>query len=94
VAPPRQPEERTRILFFNLVFFGSLAWLGTAVTVSNADGWWYELGQVGLALAGIVLFWIAWWYDERGFQRRALQLAGPAVAVLSVWATSVYPELV
>jgi hypothetical protein len=94
MAPPRPPEETTRILVFNLVFFGTLAWLGSAATVADAGGWWYQLGQVALALAGIVLFWIAWWFDERGLERRALTLAGPAVAILSVWATSVYPELV
>jgi hypothetical protein len=40
-----------------------------------------------------VLFWIAWWLDEHGQTRQALQIAGPGVAVLSVWVTSVHAVL-
>jgi hypothetical protein len=90
----RPPDELTSILLFNLVFFGTLAWLGSANTVADADGWWYELGQIGLAIGGMVLFWVAWWFDERGHERQALLVVAPAVAVLSIWLTSVHAVLV
>jgi hypothetical protein len=93
MAQPRPVEEVNGILLFNSAFLGTLAWLTSAVVVAKSDGWWYELGQFALALAGIVLFWIAWWLDERGRTRRALQMAGPGVAVLSIWVTSVHAAL-
>jgi hypothetical protein len=93
MAEPRSVEEVNGILLFNCAFFGTIAWLASAAVVAKSDGWWYELGQIALALAGVVLFWIAWWFDEHGRARRALQVAGPAVAVLSIWVTSVYAVL-
>jgi hypothetical protein len=93
MAQPRPVEEVNGILLFNSAFLGTLAWLASAVVVAKSDGWWYEGGQIALALAGIVLFWIAWWLDARGRTRRALQIAGPGVAVLSIWVTSVHAVL-
>jgi hypothetical protein len=93
MAQPRPVEEVNGILLFNSAFLGTLAWLASAVVVAKSDGWWYERGQIALALAGIVLFWIAWWLDECGRTRRALQTAGPGVAVLSIWVTSVHAVL-
>jgi hypothetical protein len=93
MTEPRPVEEVNGILLFNSAFLGSLAWLASAVVVAKSDGWWYEVGQVPLAVTGIVLFWIAWWFDERGRTRQALQIAGPAVAVLSIWLTSVHGVL-
>lgn len=93
VARRRTPEEVSRILLFNIVFFGSLAWLGSAADVSHHEGWWYELGQIGLALAGIILFWIAWWFDGQGLTRQALGAVVPAVATLSIWLSSVHAVL-
>ena len=90
---PRSLEEVNGVLMFNSAFLGTLAWLASAAAVARSNGWWYELGQVALALAGIVLFWIAWWLDERGRTRRALQVAGPGVAILSIWVTSVHAVL-
>jgi hypothetical protein len=94
MAEPRSVEEVNGILLFNCAFFGTLAWLASAAAVARSDGWWYELGQIALALAGIVLFWIAWWLDEHGSTRQALHAAGPAVAILSIWLTSVHAVLV
>jgi hypothetical protein len=89
----RPVEEVNRILMFNSAFFGTLAWLASAVGVARSHGWWYELGQMGLAVGGIVLFWIAWWHDDRGRTRQALQVACPALAILSIWVTSVHAVL-
>jgi hypothetical protein len=93
MTEPRSLEEVNGILLFNCAFFGTLAWLASVAVVAKSDGWWYELGQAGLALAGIVLFWIAWWLDEQRQTREALRVAGPAVAVLSIWVTSVHAVL-
>lgn len=93
MAEPRPVEEINGILLFNCAFLGTLAWLASAAVVAKSDGWWYELGQMVLALAGIVLFWIAWWLDEHGRTRRALQAVAPAVAILSIWVTSVHAVL-
>ena len=89
----RTPAETNRILHFNLTFFGTLAWLGSAARVARAQGWWFELGQFGLVLAGLVLFWVAWWLDDRGGHRQALNFAVPAVALLSFWFTTVHSAL-
>jgi hypothetical protein len=93
MAEPRTLEEVNGILLFNSVFLGTLAWLASAAAVARSNGWWYELGQVALALTGIVLFWIAWWLDERRRTRQALQVSGLGVAVLSIWLTSVHAVL-
>jgi F420-0:gamma-glutamyl ligase len=90
---PRTREELNDIVLFNSVFFGTLAWLASAAVVSDADGWWYERGQIVLALAGIVGFWVAWWLDAHDRTRQALQLGGAALADLSLWATSVHQVL-
>jgi hypothetical protein len=90
---PRTREELNSIVLFNSVFFGTLAWLASAAVVSDENGWWYERGQIALALAGVVGFWIAWWFDEHHRTRQALQLGGASVAVLSVWVTSVHQVL-
>ena len=89
----RSREEIDSILVFNLAFFATLAWLGSAAGVAKAGGWWYERGQMALAIAGMVLFWVAWWCDEQGRRRPALQLGSLGVAVLSVWVTSVHRVL-
>jgi hypothetical protein len=93
MAEPRSVEEVNGILLFNCAFLGTLAWLGSAAVVARSNGWWYEFGQVALAIAGIVLFWIAWWLDEQRRTRQALKVAGPAVATLSIWLTSVHAVL-
>jgi hypothetical protein len=90
---PRTREELNDIVLFNATFFGTIAWLASAAVVSDASGWWYELGQIVLALAGMVLFWIAWWLDAHDRTRKALQFGGAAVAVLSLWVTSVHRVL-
>ncbi|HEX2125054.1 MAG TPA: hypothetical protein VHF45_00675 [Thermoleophilaceae bacterium] len=90
---PRTREELNSIVLFNSVFFGTLAWLASAAVVANADGWWYERGQIALALAGIIGFWVAWWLDAHGRTRHALQFGGAAVADLSLWVTSVHQVL-
>jgi hypothetical protein len=90
---PRTREELDAILLFNAAFFGTLAWLSAAAVVAEASGWWYERGQAVLALAGIILSWIAWWLDSHQSTRSALQAAGAAVAVLSIWLTSVHAVL-
>ena len=90
---PRPVEEVNGILLFNCAFLGTLAWLASASVVARSNGWWYEFGQVALAVAGIVLFWIAWWLDEQRRTRQALKVAGPAVATLSIWLTSVHAVL-
>ena len=59
---------------------------------AGADGWWFEQGQFALVLLGSVLFWVAWWHDDNGRHRRALDFAVPG-DVLSVWVTSVHPAL-
>jgi hypothetical protein len=87
----RTPLDRnSRILWFNVLFFGTLAWLSSAARAADAGGWWHRIGQVPLVLAGLVLFWIAWWHLDHGRDREALALAGPATIVLSVWITSVH----
>jgi hypothetical protein len=91
---PRTRQELNGILLFNSAFFATLAWLAAAATVANAHGWWYERGQVALAVAGIVLGWIAWWFDGHDRTRQAVHAAGAAVVVLSTWVTSVYAVLV
>lgn len=78
---------------FNVLFFGTLAWLGSAAKVAHHGGWWYELGQMALALGGLIMFWTAWWLDTRGQERLALRTAAPAVASLSVWLSSVHSAL-
>ena len=93
MAEPRPVEEVNGILLFNCAFLGTLAWLASAAVVARSNGWWYEFGQVALAVAGIVLFWIAWWLDEQRRTRQALKVAGPAVATLSIWLTSVHAVL-
>jgi hypothetical protein len=90
---PRTREELNAILLFNSVFFGTLAWLASAAVVSNENGWWYERGQIALAVAGIIGFWVAWWLDARDRTREALQFGGAAVADLSLWVTSVHQVL-
>jgi hypothetical protein len=92
-AGRRAPEEVNRILLFNLLFFGSLAWLGSAADVSHSHGWWYERGQIALALAGLILFWIAWWFDGQGETRQAIGTVVPAVATMSIWFSSVHSAL-
>ena len=94
MSGPRTREELNAILLFNAVFFATLAWLAAAAAVANAHGWWYERGQVALALAGMVLGWIAWWLDCHARTTQALQAAGAGVAVLSIWLTSVHAVLV
>jgi hypothetical protein len=89
VRPP--PDRDTRILMFNVTFFGTLAWLASAAKAGTAVGdWWHRYGQIGLMLAGLVLFWMGWWHVDKGRDRQALFVLGPAVAVLSIWATSVH----
>jgi hypothetical protein len=90
---PRTREELNEILLFNSAFFVTLAWLGSAAVVADEDGWWYQLGQVALTLAGVILVWLAWWLDSHGRARSALQVAGGAVAILSLWVTSVHRVL-
>jgi hypothetical protein len=94
VTGPRTREELSETLLFNAAFFGTLAWLVAAAVVADADGWWYELGQFGLALTGIVLFWIAWWLDCHDRTRPALEAGGAGLAALSIWLTSVHAVLV
>lgn len=89
----RTPAETTRILLFNVAFFGTLAWLGSAARVARSDGWWFETGQLALVLAGTILLWLAWWHDERGRTRTALNFGVPAIALMSVWVTSVHSAL-
>ena len=84
------PDQDTRILLFNTVFFGSLAWLGSGAKASAGGDWWHRVGQLPLMLTGLILFWIAWWHVDKGRDREALTLAGPATAILSVWLTSVH----
>jgi hypothetical protein len=93
MSEPRTLEEVNGLLLFNSVFLGTLAWLASAASVARSHGWWYELGQMGLALAGVILFWIAWWLDERRRTRQALHVGGSAVATLSIWVTSVHSVL-
>jgi carbon starvation protein CstA len=84
------PDENTRILWFNVAFFGTLAWLSSSARVSDTGDWWHRFGQIPLMVAGLVLFWIAWWHLDKGRDRQALSLAGPATVILSVWITSVH----
>jgi hypothetical protein len=84
------PDRNTRILWFNVSFFGTLAWLSSSAEVSDAGHWWHRVGQIPLMIAGLTLFWIAWWHVDKGRDRQALALAGPATVILSVWVTSVH----
>ena len=84
------PDRNTRILWFNVLFFGTIAWLSSAARAADAGDWWHRIGQVPLVLAGLALFWIAWWHLDKGRDREALSVAGPAAVILSVWITSVH----
>jgi hypothetical protein len=84
------PDRNTRILWFNVSFFGTLAWLSSSARASEAGDWWHRIGQLPLMLTGLILFWIAWWHLDKGRTRPALALAGPATVILSVWITSVH----
>jgi hypothetical protein len=84
------PDPNTRILLFNVAFFGTLAWLASGSRASDADDWWHRVGQVPLMLTGLILYWIAWWHVDKGRDRQALAVAGPATIILSVWLTSVH----
>jgi hypothetical protein len=87
----RTPSDRnTRILWFNVAFFGTLAWLSSSARASDAGDWWHRIGQLPLMVAGLTLYWIAWWHLDKGRDRHALALAGPATVILSVWITSVH----
>ena len=90
-ATDRHPDGGTRTLMFNVAFFGTLAWLGSGAQVAIETGdWWHRFGQVPLMLAGLILFWIGWWHVDKGRDRLAVTMFGPAVAALSVWVTSVH----
>ncbi|HEV3377869.1 MAG TPA: hypothetical protein VG126_11390 [Thermoleophilaceae bacterium] len=84
------PDRNTRILWFNVLFFGTLAWLSSSARASEGGDWWHHWGQIPLMFAGLVLFWIAWWHVDKGRDRQALTFAGPATVILSVWITSVH----
>jgi hypothetical protein len=84
------PDRNTRILWFNVLFFGTIAWLSSAARAADAGDWWHRIGQVPLVVAGLVLFWIAWWHLDKGRDREAISVAGPAAVILSVWITSVH----
>jgi len=84
------PDRTTRVLLFNVTFFGTLAWLSSSARATDAADWWHRWGQLPLMLTGLVLFWIAWWHVDKGRDRQGLMLAGPATAILSVWMTSVH----
>jgi hypothetical protein len=84
------PDSTTRILWFNVVFFGTLAWLSSAARASDGGDWWHRVGQLPLVLTGLVLYWIAWRHLDKGRDGTALELAGPATVILSVWMTSVH----
>jgi hypothetical protein len=86
----RPPDRSTRILMFNVSFFGTLAWLGGGAQAAEAEGWWHRFGQLPLMLAGLIIFWIGWWHIDQGRDRQALIAFGPAVAILSIWITSVH----
>jgi hypothetical protein len=90
-ATARTPPDRdTRILLFNVVFFGTLSWLASAARAAEAAGWWHRFGQLPLMITGLILFWIGWWHLDAGRDRQALMVCGPAVAILSIWLTSVH----
>jgi hypothetical protein len=84
------PDRDTRILLFNVAFLGTLAWLGSGAKAADAPDWWHRVGQLPLMLAGLILFWIAWWHVDKGRDREALAVAGPATIILSAWLTSVH----
>ena len=84
------PDRNTRIMLFNVAFFGTLAWLSSSAQASDAGGWWHRGGQLPLMLAGLSLFWIAWWHLDKGRDHEGLMVAGPATVILSVWITSVH----
>ncbi len=86
----RPPDRGTRILMFNVTFFGTLSWLGAGAQAAEAAGWWHRVGQLSLMLAGLIVFWIGWLHIDRGRDRQALTAYGPAVAILSIWITSVH----
>jgi hypothetical protein len=84
------PDRATRVLLFNVAFFGTLSWLASSAQATDASGWWHRVGQIPLMLAGLILFWICWWHLDAGRDRQAFKLGGPAVAILSIWMTSVH----
>jgi hypothetical protein len=84
------PDRNTRVLWFNVLFFGTLAWLSSSARASDGGDWWHHWGQIPLMLAGMILFWMAWWHLDKGHDRQAVTLAGPATVILSVWITSVH----
>jgi hypothetical protein len=84
------PDSGTRVLWFNVAFFGTLAWLSSGARASEDGDWWHRVGQLPLMLVGLILFWIAWWHLDKGRDREALALAGPATIILSAWMTSVH----
>jgi hypothetical protein len=86
----RPPDRQARILMFNVAFFGTLAWLGAGAQAAKSGDWWHHAGQLPLMLTGLVLSWIGWWHIDRGRDRQALLAFGPAVAILSIWITSVH----
>ena len=75
---------------FNVTFLGTLSWLGAGAQAADAGGWWHRTGQLPLMLAGLVILWMGWWHIDQGRDRQALMAYGPAVAILSVWVTSVH----
>jgi hypothetical protein len=89
-ATRKPPDRNTRVLWFNVAFFGTLAWLSSGARAAEAGDWWHRIGQVPLMLTGLTLFWIAWWHADKGRDREALAVAGPATIVLSAWLTSVH----
>ncbi len=92
VASP--PDRITRILMFNVAFFGTISWLGSGAEAAAGGDWWHRTGQLALMLAGLILFWIGWWHVDKGRDRHALMVFGPAVAILSIWMTSVHGAVV
>jgi hypothetical protein len=89
-ATGEPPDRETRILWFNVAFFGTLAWLGSGAKAAQAEDWWHRFGQLPVMLTGLILFWIAWWHLDKGRDRDALAVAGPATVILSAWLTSVH----
>jgi hypothetical protein len=86
----RPPDRETRILIFNVTFFGTLAWLGAGAQAAASGDWWHRAGQLPLMLTGLIVVWIGWWHIDHGRDRQALMAYGPAVAILSIWITSVH----
>jgi hypothetical protein len=86
----RPPDRQTRILMFNVSFFGTLSWLGAGAEASASGDWWHRVGQLPLMLTGLIVFWIGWWHIDRGRDRQARVAYGPGVVILSIWITSVH----